>query len=185
MIVLDDFETVNLAADLMIPTEVKDVPTPKPEEKTSAASPEAVSNKAESTEELVNLSDIISPEKSAEYLVDGIDSILGLIGGAFYAIKGSQILKPEEKELLRAIRRKTPSDRTPEEQHLIDYFEAEKLKLEEKSEGLAFTPEESNKLLKSSKGFIKSKKIKVGPEFAFYVTIADIITNRVIDAFVD
>lgn len=185
MIVLDDFETVNLAADLMIPTEVKEVPPPKPEEKTSAASPEAVSNKTNSSEEGVNLSDVITPEDSAEYLVTGIDSILGLIGGAFYAIKGSQILKPEEKKILQEVRKKTPSQRTPEEQHLIDYFEAEKLKLEEKSEAVDLNEKEIVKLKKTSKAFVKMKNIKIGPEIAFYVTLVDVISDRIIDAFVD
>ena len=180
----EDFETIDLAADLMVPTEEKVVPAVKVIPEKENASAEA-SSEVKTDDSKVALNDLISPDESADHLVTGIDSILGLIGSAFYAVKTSNILNKEEKELAKIARKKKPSDRSEQEQFLIDYLDAEKQKLSDKADGVDLTEKEIAKLKKSSKAYVKMKNIKVGPEIAFYVTLTDIITDRIIDAFVD
>lgn len=183
-----DLEFVDLAADLMIPTEVKEVPAAKPEidpakeVKTSTSESSGVSDDGSNK---VPLSEVISFDDSAEHLVNGIDSILGLAAGAFYAIKAHRILNAEERKLYEQARKKMPSERTNEETYIIDYYSAEKAKIEAKSEAADLTEKEIAKLKKTAKAFVKMKNIKVGAEIAFYVMLADIVSDRVIDAFID
>lgn len=188
----EDIEIVDLAADLMIPTEVKEIPVVKTEQKNdstanrnSEGSKKSEPGSNSSGEEKVALSQIISPEESAENLVLGIEAILGLTGGAFYAIKAYNILNAEEKKLLKIAKSKKPSDRSDDEVFLIDRFEAEKVRLEEKSQSVDLTDPEVAKLKKSAKAFVKTKNLKIGGEVAFYIALADIISDRVIDAFMD
>lgn len=187
----DELEIVDLAADLMIPTEVKEIPIEKPEKKQDKPSSQGSDSKRnDSAEEnkdqdKVPLNQVISAEDSAENLVLGIEAILGLTGGAFYAIKAYNILNAEEKKLLKIAKTKKPSDRSDDEVFLIDRFEAEKVRLEEKSKSVDLTDPEVAKLKKSAKAFVKTKNLKIGGEVAFYIALADIISDRVIDAFMD
>ncbi len=179
----EELNTIDLAAELMIPTEEKTVPVFKePELKTESSSKENSESIATTP---TSLAEVITPEDSAENLVTLIDAILGLAGGAFYAIKGSQILNKEEKEVYRVAIKKKPSDRTDDETFLIDRFLAAKVRLEEKSEAVDLTEKEASKLKKSAKAFVKMKNIKIGSEVAFYIVLADIVSDRLIDAFVD
>lgn len=182
---LDDLEAIDLASQLMIPTEEK---TPAAAKLNSIPEPEKTEVKPDEkkeTAEPVQLNEIISPEDSSEYLVNGIDAILSIVGGAYYSIKAYKILTPEQKKIVSEAKKKPDSQRTDDEKYLIEFLKVEKARIESKSDALDLNEKEIAKLKKTSKGMIKMKNWKIGPEFAFWVTLADILSDRAIDAFMD
>lgn len=178
----DDLEFINLASELSIGTEEKNPVQPViPEIKDDDKSKE----KSDDASGAIPIKEIISPEESADYLVDGVDAILTIAGGAFYAIKASRLLNAEQKKIVVEAKKKPESARTDEETHLINFLKLEKEKIEEKSDALDLTDKEIAKLKKSSRGMIKTKNWKIGPDFAFWITLTDIISDRAIDAFME
>lgn len=173
-------EFIDLAAELMVPSEEKEIAPRKREEE------EEEQQKASSPgPEQITVNEVINPEDSAEYLVDGIDALLGIVTGTVYALKSMSILTPAEKKLVSAARKKIESELTPEEVKLIDYLEARRSALDERADNADLTEKERAKLKKSSKAMIKVRNWKIGPEFGFWIVLADIVSDRVIDMAID
>lgn len=181
---LDDFETVNLATELMVATETREKPAPAPE---PTPEPVAVNSQDPETETpgAVKISEVIDPDEVAEYFVDGVDAIMAIAGGAFYAIKIAKILTKEEKKIYHAAKKKPEKERTDAELALIAYFDAEVARLKSKDEAVEMTEPERAKMIKRARGMVKVKNWKVGPDMAFWMTLTDIIGDRAIDAFMD
>lgn len=174
----DDLEFINLASELSIGTEEKNPVQPLVTETKEE-------EKKEDANDTIPLNKVISLEESSEYLVTGVDAILTLAGGAFYSIKGSRILNAEQKKIVSEAKKKPESARTEEELHLINFHKSEIAKIQEKSKALDLTEKEIAKLQNASRGMIKTKNWKVGPDFAFWITLTGIISDRAIDAFME
>lgn len=192
---MEALETIDLASELMIPTEEKtapkkETPAEEPASPTPSAGGSSVSTPgsvapAGNDDGKVPITEVISADDSAEYFVSGIDAIIGILGTSIYSIRAARILNKEQKAIVAEAVKTPEEDRTPEAKQLILYLEKQKEKFNQKVEKLDLTDPEQAKLKKASKGMIKTKGWKIGPDFAFWIIMADILADRAIDMFMD
>jgi len=175
---LDELESINLADELMIPTEQKEFREVENEEEGEFL--EEIPN-----EKKIPLNEVISPEDSSTYLAEGIDAILGIVGTTFYSIKGFNLLTKQEKAIVKDAKRKPVHELSDNEKQLLEHYDSEKIRIQEKADAVELTERELAKLKKTSKAMCKVKNWQIGPEMAFYIVLVDILADRVIDAIMD
>lgn len=184
---LNDQEALELADLLAIPTEVKDVPTFKPEGPAEEAIPtpgsagplEPGASEALTTADLPNVND------AADNLITMIEMAEGTVLTAIVSAKNYFMLKAEERKIVSDALKKPKTQRTEEEQRLIDFKAENHAKAQAKLDAIEWTEDEIKKIRKPARLLVKQKNMKVSPEWALILGIINIVGDHCVDVFMD
>lgn len=181
-------EALDLAKMLEIPTETKDVPTFKPAgpaEEPPSPQPGAAGLQAPGAAEKLTTADLPNLNDAADNLITMIEMAEGTVLTAVVSAKTYFSLNADERKIVAEALKKPKTQRTEEEQRLIEYKNEIVGKNQAKLDAIEWTESEINKLRKPARLLIKQKNMQISPEWALILGVINIIGDHCIDVFMD
>jgi hypothetical protein len=185
---LGEQEALDLAKMLEIPTEPKDVPTFKPAgpaEEQPIAQPGAAGLQAPGAAEKLTTADLPNLNDAADNLITMIEMAEGTVLTAIVSAKNYFSLNADERKKVAEALKKPKTQRTEEEQHLIDMKAQNSAKSQAKLDSIEWTETEIQKLRKPARLLVKQNNMKISPEWALILGVINIVGDHCIDVFMD